>query len=100
MDALCYYVVRKNVDSKDFNINEVKMNGIEKEVDNLGRIVLPVKFRKKLGINAYSKLIMSLEDESIVIRPANRHCALCGKTVEKGKYNLCGECILKIKNEE
>ena len=57
------------------------MNGIEKEVDNLGRIVLPVKFRRESGINACSKFIMSLEDESIVIRPANRHCALFGECI-------------------
>ena len=35
-------------------------HGIEKEVDKLGRIVLPVKFRAQLGIKTEEKVLVSL----------------------------------------
>ena len=55
------------------------MNGIEKDMDNLGRVVIPIKYRRKLGIENNSTVLVSLEDDTILIHPKNRHCALCGK---------------------
>ena len=76
------------------------MNGIEKDVDNLGRIVLPIKYRKKLGIESNSKVLVTLEDDGIIISPTIKHCALCGKNIEKeNKFKLCDECILKIRTD-
>lgn len=45
------------------------MNGIEKEVDNLGRVVIPMEFRKRLGIVSNSKVMVSLEGDIIVFSP-------------------------------
>ena len=43
------------------------MDGIEKEIDDLGRIVIPVKFRKKLGVEKNSKVILSLNGDTVCI---------------------------------
>ena len=74
------------------------MSGIEKSVDELGRIVLPIKFRKKLGLQNKSKVIISLNDNSIFITPTEACCAVCGGYVDVNlKLRLCRKCIKKVK---
>ncbi len=74
------------------------MNGIEKEVDSLGRVVLPISFRKKIGAEPNTIVLISLENDTIIISPANKYCALCGNIIEsKQKFKLCEVCIEKIK---
>ena len=74
------------------------MSAIEKEVDSLGRVVIPINFRRKLGIEANSKVTVSLGNGVISIFPLDTRCALCGKAaVEKKEIRLCEKCILKIK---
>lgn len=76
------------------------MSGIEKEVDNLGRVVIPISFRRLLGIEPNSKVLVSIENDVLHISPANKQCALCGKKVPNGqKVRLCNHCISKIKSE-
>ena len=78
----------------------MQINGIEKEVDLLGRVVIPIKFRKKLGLEVGAKVFVSVEENLIIISPKERCCALCGHIIEgKNKFRLCSECILKIKSE-
>ena len=73
-------------------------HGIEKEVDKLGRIVLPVKFRAQLGIKTEEKVLVSLENDTIFITPATRRCALCGNvTAANRDLRLCDGCIQKVK---
>ena len=76
------------------------MRGIERETDKLGRVVIPMEFRKQLGIEFESKVLIFLSDGEIIIRPQNASCALCGAKVEKGEnLRLCAECISKVKEE-
>ena len=76
------------------------MNGIEKEIDSLGRVVIPATFRKKLGIKSNARVLISLEDNIITISPSIKHCALCGKAINKEQtLRICNDCILKIKSE-
>ncbi len=76
------------------------MNGIEREVDNLGRVVIPIKFRKKLGIDNNSIVLISFENDKVIISPKNRHCAICGELVEtEQKFRLCKSCISEIKSD-
>lgn len=77
-----------------------RTNGIEIEVDRLGRILIPIKYRKKLGIALKSKMILSLEDGGILLSPIRSGCVLCGGKIEQDKkIPLCNSCIAKIKNE-
>ena len=78
----------------------MEINGIEKEVDLLGRVVIPIKFRKKLGLEAGAKVFVSMEENLIKISPKDRRCALCGDIIEeKQKFRLCNGCVSKIKSE-
>ena len=74
------------------------MSGIEIKIDNLGRLVIPIKYRKKLGIVAEDKLLISLSDSSLVISPITKNCVLCGeKLSEKAEIKLCDICISMVK---
>ena len=77
------------------------MNGIEKYIDDLGRVVIPMKFRDRLGMKCKSKVFVYLKDNSISISLAERCCVLCGSV--KGvndEFRLCSKCIAKIKEAD
>ena len=48
--------------------SEVRMNGVEREIDNNGRVVIPMEFRKALGIKFNSRVLIFLSNGEIVIR--------------------------------
>lgn len=75
------------------------MVGIERAVDELGRIVLPAEYRAKVGIKAGSKLTVCEEDGVLTIRPSNRICKICGSIEGVNEsMPLCTECIKKAKS--
>ena len=61
------------------------MKGIEKEIDRVGRVVIPMEFRKELGFKFNSKVFVSLSNGEIIIRAQNLLCALCGKRIDGEK---------------
>ena len=72
--------------------------GIEKIVDKLGRIVLPIEYRQQLGINTDDKVIVSLVDNKISISPIKRVCALCGAEILNTEgVRVCEACTKIIK---
>lgn len=76
------------------------MNRIEKDIDALGRVVIPIEFRRRLGVESNAKVFVSLENDVIIISTVNTYCALCGIRIEKErKFRLCDRCTLKIKAE-
>ena len=66
------------------------------KVDKLGRIVLPIEYRKKLGLKAGSWIDIKLKANEIVIYPVGEICPICGSTKERNSI-LCVACIEKIK---
>lgn len=76
------------------------MNGIRKKIDELGRVVVPMKFRKELGLKTDSSVWLSMVNGEILLSPVAKTCALCGAKAEDEKgFRLCAACIEKIKNE-
>lgn len=77
---------------------EKSEGGVEKTVDNLGRVVIPMDFRRKIGINKNSQVKMYLREDGIYITTTDFECVLCkrqGKLHEELK--ICSDCINKIK---
>ena len=73
------------------------MDGIEKHIDDLGRVVIPKKFRNKLGLEKDSKVFVSLNNNVIRIRPADTLCVLCDNSRNvNAEIRLCGDCIKKV----
>ena len=77
------------------------MQGIEKEIDELGRVVLPIEMRRTLGLQSKSKVILKMENNRILLSPKEKCCALCGKTgCVHADFRLCGACIERIRGAE
>ena len=78
--------------------------GVRRAIDHLGRVVIPVEFRRVLGIAPGDVLDLSLAGDHILIRRPGRACAACGglaDLVAIASRHLCRNCraeILAIEN--
>ncbi len=74
----------------------MKSTGIVRNIDELGRIVVPKEIRRKLGIENNDPVEIYIEGERILIMKYHPACHFCGKTEDiaefKGKL-VCRECI-------
>ena len=76
------------------------MSGIERRIDKLGRIVLPIGYRNKLGLADNAKVNILLMDNTILITPARKRCLMCGNEEDINKQlRLCTSCIERVKRE-
>lgn len=77
------------------------MSGIERKIDNLGRIVIPISYRKALRLQNNDSVTVSLENGNIIISAKRRICAICGSALECiGNIRICQNCINAIKENE
>lgn len=75
--------------------------GIIKEVDSLGRVVLPKEIRQDMGVEPGQIFEMFVGDdgESIVLRRPEKSCFFCGNKETVKTVNsaiLCEQCVKKI----
>ncbi|MBE6700021.1 MAG: AbrB/MazE/SpoVT family DNA-binding domain-containing protein [Ruminococcaceae bacterium] len=74
------------------------MSEIRRTVDSMGRMVLPVDFRKELGLLPNDDVTVCLENGAIIVRPACARCKLCGKKAPlKMPFSVCAECLTALK---
>lgn len=73
---------------------------IVRKIDELGRIVLPMEFRKELNVGEKCDMRMEVKGGTIILTPNVCLCANCKAIIPTGtKYNLCENCIKAIKAE-
>lgn len=74
----------------------MKSTGIVRNIDELGRIVVPKEIRKKLGITSSDPVEIFIDGERIILTKYARVCHFCGGVEAlsefKGK-NICAACI-------
>ena len=79
----------------------MKSTGIIRKIDELGRFVIPMEMRNKLGISSNDSLEIYVEGTSIVLRKYQPDCVFCGSSRNvvsyKGK-NVCEKCLSEMKN--
>jgi len=78
----------------------MKQKGITRDVDSLGRIVIPKSIRKALNINVKDKLEIHTEGDSIIINKYTPFCIFCGNDENIKDFNdkkICSNCLEKIK---
>ena len=74
--------------------------GIVRRIDSLGRIVIPMEFRRTLGIHVHDQLSIRLEGESIVVGRHRDTCAICGAEGEMTAVkdrSVCADCVGAVK---
>ena len=77
-------------------IYAMKSTGIIRQVDNLGRFVIPKEIRAVLQIDSNDYLEIFTEGDRIVLKKYAPSCTFCGEpdsvTTFKGKL-VCASCI-------
>ena len=77
----------------------MKSTGIVRNIDELGRLVIPKEMRKKMGIGESSPVEIFVENERIIVTKYQDSCIFCGGASElrdfKGK-RVCLDCAKEI----
>ena len=77
----------------------MKLTGMTRPVDSLGRIVLPSEIRRSMDITTGDLLEIMVEDDHIALRKYEPTCIFCGSTRDTVHFSgklICRECLKKI----
>lgn len=73
----------------------MKSTGIVRQVDELGRIVIPKELRRNLEIKPKEPLEIFVDEDMIILKKYVPACIFCGQTKDivpfKNK-NICPDC--------
>ena len=77
------------------------MLGVTRKIDELGRVVIPMEFRKSMGIEPGDPVEVFAENGRIILSfPASeKRCVSCGSEgylYTLGKFVVCEDCLLQI----
>ena len=77
----------------------MKTTGIMRQMDSLGRIVLPIELRRTLDIGQKDSLEIYVEGDRIILKKVEPTCIFCENTENivsfKGK-NVCPTCLAEL----
>jgi len=68
-------------------------------IDKLGRVLIPIRIRRKYDLNADNRLEILAEDDCIILRKYIPSCTFCSNEddlVEFGKKFICSKCKMMI----
>ncbi len=83
----------------------MKSTGIVRNLDELGRVVIPKEIRRKLNIEQKDPIEIFIEGNSIVLKRYENGCIFCNNSKDLQLYKeklICKKCLEKIsqlKNE-
>ena len=72
-----------------------KTTGTVRHLDSLGRIVVPVEFRRGLGIGERAAMEIKLLGDHVELWPLVADCVFCGETDDLREYKgrqVCRTC--------
>ena len=73
----------------------MKVSGIVRKVDPLGRIVIPKEIREVMGINEGDSLEIVKDNNQIILKKYNKGCIFCGEdngVIDFKGFLVCEEC--------
>ncbi len=78
----------------------MKLTGIIRGLDNMGRVVIPKEIRKFLDVTeGVDEFEIYMQDDSIVLKKHNPTCVFCGvvdNCIEFENQKVCKNCIEKL----
>ena len=78
----------------------MKATGIVRNIDELGRIVIPKEMRRKMDISNNDPVEIFVEDDKIILVKYSVSCTFCGSNLGVSDFRgkrLCADCISQIK---
>ncbi len=76
--------------------------GIVRQIDELGRIVIPAEVRRVFGIEDDTRVEMFLDGEKIVLKVHRPGCVFCGGVEDTREYrgrHMCRSCAFHVFTE-
>lgn len=78
----------------------MKVGGVIRTIDKLGRVVIPKSMCKALNIQADDELDVTMEGERIILKKYENGCIFCNHTeglvIFNGKH-ICARCQRALK---
>lgn len=77
----------------------MKVKGVVRNLDPVGRVVIPVEFRNLLNIKPGDPLEILLQGNEIVIKKHSDFCIFCGSKRGLKEYRgrqVCSRCVSEI----
>lgn len=81
----------------------MKSTGVVRQLDTLGRIVLPIELRRTMDISFKDMIEIFVEDDRIVLKKYHPACIFCGdaRNVVTFKDKLvCQNCMNELSAKE
>ena len=73
--------------------------GYVRQIDPVGRLVLPMDIRMKLGLTNKAFVEFFIDGNTVVLRKYHPACIFCDSAddiVQLGEKNVCKKCIEKL----
>ena len=73
--------------------------GIIRNLDELGRIVIPIEIRKRFGLTERDPLEISVRDQAIILSRPRTTCVFCGTTRAVSEHRgrgVCRTCVAEL----
>ncbi len=73
--------------------------GMNRKVDELGRIVIPKEIRNKFDIKTNDRLDIYVENGAISLVKDDKKCIFCSSTndlIEHNNKHICNKCMQKL----
>lgn len=81
----------------------MKSTGVVRQLDTLGRIVLPIELRRTMDIGVKDMLEIFVEDDQIILKKYHPSCIFCSDARDvvpyKGKL-VCKNCLKELAGKE
>ncbi|MCH5288011.1 MAG: AbrB/MazE/SpoVT family DNA-binding domain-containing protein [Christensenellaceae bacterium] len=78
----------------------MKSTGVVRQLDTLGRIVLPIELRRTMDIGVKDMLEIFVEGDEIVLKKYHPSCIFCADAQDvvpyKGKL-ICQKCLNELR---
>jgi len=77
----------------------MKSTGVVRQLDTLGRIVLPIELRRTLGIMNKDSIEIFVDGDSIVLKKYQPSCIFCGNEQDVVLYKekrVCKNCLKEL----
>ncbi len=79
---------------------KMKATGIVRQLDQLGRIVIPKELRTTFDLNEKDPIEIYVEGNDIILRKYQPACIFCNEATDIVQYqgkNVCRSCLEKLK---
>lgn len=77
----------------------MKQIGTIRNLDNMGRIVIPKPIRNSFSLDKNTPLHIFIDEDCIVLKKYETGCCFCGEMSNTVAYNdsiICGNCITAL----